>query len=54
MTAFEHYLCLPAARLAALVSDRVRLLQSGRLGAYLLYIVAVLIAVLALIPTLRH
>ncbi len=52
--AFEHYLYLPAARLAALVSERLRLLQSGRLGAYLLYIVVVFIAVLALIPTLRH
>jgi hydrogenase-4 component B len=52
--AFEHYLYLPVARLATLVSDRLRLLQSGRLGTYLLYIVAVFIAVLALIPTLRH
>jgi hydrogenase-4 component B len=52
--AFEHYLYAPAARIATLVSDRLRLLQSGRLGAYLLYIVVVFIAVLALIPTLRH
>jgi hydrogenase-4 component B len=52
--AFEHYLYVPAARAATFVSDRVRLLQSGRLGFYLLYIVVVFIAVLALVPTLRH
>jgi hydrogenase-4 component B len=51
--AFEHYLYAPAARGAALLSDRVRLMQSGRLGTYLLYVVVVFIAVLALIPALR-
>ncbi|MGH3049898.1 MAG: hypothetical protein ACRDLK_07050, partial [Gaiellaceae bacterium] len=51
--AFEHYLYAPLARGAASLSERVRLLQSGRLGAYLLYIVVVFIAILALIPALR-
>jgi hydrogenase-4 component B len=52
--AFEHYLYAPIARGAVFSSDQVRRLQSGRLGTYLLYIVVVFVAVLALIPALRH
>jgi hydrogenase-4 component B len=51
--AFEHYLYLPASRLALRTAGMARRLQSGRLGGYLLYGLIVLIAVLALVSTLR-
>jgi hydrogenase-4 component B len=50
---FEAYLYRPLARAALAVSGYVRRLQSGRLGLYLLYILVVLIAALALIPALH-
>jgi hypothetical protein len=49
----EHYVYRPVTAAALSLSSRVRRLQSGRLGAYLLYMLAALIVVLALIPTLR-
>ena len=49
----EHYLYRPLTAGALSLSARVRRLQSGRLGAYLLYMLAALIVVLALIPTLK-
>jgi len=49
----EHYLYRPLTAGALALSARVRRLQSGRLGAYLLYMLAALIVVLALIPTLK-
>lgn len=51
--AFEHYLYGPLTAGALLLSARIRRLQSGSLSAYLLYVLAVLIASLALIPALR-
>ena len=52
--AFEAYLYRPLARAALRLSDQTRKLQSGRLGTYLLYILVVLIAALALIPALHN
>ncbi len=52
--AVEQYLYAPVARVFLGASGRVRKLQSGRLGAYLLYMLIALIVVLALIPTLNH
>jgi formate hydrogenlyase subunit 3/multisubunit Na+/H+ antiporter MnhD subunit len=51
--AVEQYVYAPLARLFLAGSARVRRLQSGRLSAYLLYMLIVLIVVLALIPTLH-
>ena len=53
MLLVEHHLYRPLTAGALALSDRVRRLQSGRLGAYLLYMLAALIVVLALIPTLK-
>jgi hydrogenase-4 component B len=50
---FEHYLYGPVARGALRLSAFARRLQSGRLGAYLLYMLIVLLVVLALIPAVR-
>lgn len=50
----EYYLYRPLTAGALALSARVRRLQSGRLGAYLLYMLAALIVVLALIPTLKR
>ncbi len=50
---FEAYLYRPLAHAALAVSGYVRRLQSGRLGLYLLYILVVLMAALALIPALH-
>ena len=52
--AFEAYLYRPLARAGLRLSDQTRKLQSGRLGTYLLYILIVLIAALALIPALHN
>jgi hydrogenase-4 component B len=51
--AFETYLYQPLAASMLLLSGRARRLQSGRLGAYLLYVLVVLLAALALIPALK-
>jgi hydrogenase-4 component B len=50
---FEAYLYRPLTRAALWLSGHARRLQSGRLGLYLLYILVVLIAALALIPALH-
>jgi formate hydrogenlyase subunit 3/multisubunit Na+/H+ antiporter MnhD subunit len=52
--AFEAYLYQPLARTGLRLSGQARRLQSGRLGTYLLYILVVLIAALALIPALHN
>jgi hypothetical protein len=51
--AVDRFVYAPAGRLALRLSGRVRRLQSGRLGDYLLYMLAVLVLVLALVPVLR-
>ncbi len=51
--AFEEFLYRPVSRGALWASAQVRRLQSGKLSAYLLYMLIVLIVVLALIPALR-
>jgi hydrogenase-4 component B len=51
--AVERFVYQPAARAALAIAARVRLLQSGSLSAYLLYMLVVLIVVLALIPVLH-
>lgn len=48
--AVDDLLYAPLSRLALGVADHVKRLQSGRLGDYLLYILAVLIVLLALVP----
>ena len=52
--AFEAYLYRPVTRGALRFSGQARRLQSGRLGIYLLYVLVVLIAALALIPALHN
>jgi hydrogenase-4 component B len=51
--AVERFVYRPLASVALAASGRVRRFQSGRLSAYLLYMLAVLIVILALIPTLH-
>ncbi|HLY86493.1 MAG TPA: proton-conducting transporter membrane subunit [Gaiellaceae bacterium] len=51
---FEDYFYRPIAAGSVLIAGRLRRLQSGSLGMYLLYILAVLLAALALIPALGH
>lgn len=51
--AVERYLYAPLAQLVLAVAGRVRRVQSGRLSDYLLYMLAVLVLVLALVPILR-
>lgn len=51
--AVDRFLYAPLTRLSLRASAAVRRLQSGRLGNYLLYVLAVLIGVLVLIPVLR-
>lgn len=51
--AVDRFVYAPLARLALALAARVRRLQSGRLSDYLLYVLAVLIVVLALIPILH-
>jgi hydrogenase-4 component B len=50
--AIDRFVYLPASLLALWLADRIRRLQSGRLSDYLLYILAVLIVLLALVPIL--
>jgi hydrogenase-4 component B len=52
--AFEHYLYRPLIGGALRLAGQTRRLQSGRLGIYLLYLLIVLIATLALIPALNR
>jgi hydrogenase-4 component B len=51
---FEAYLYRPLTVAALRVSSQARRLQSGRLSVYLLYVLVVLIAALALIPALHN
>jgi formate hydrogenlyase subunit 3/multisubunit Na+/H+ antiporter MnhD subunit len=51
---FEAYLYRPLTRAGLWLSTQIRRTQSGRLGTYLLYILVVLIAALALIPALNR
>jgi hydrogenase-4 component B len=51
--AFEQFLYGPLGAGALRLSALARRLQSGRLGAYLLYMLVVLVVVLALIPAVR-
>jgi hydrogenase-4 component B len=51
--AFEDYLYRPVAAGSLLLAAQARRLQSGRLGTYLVYILVVLLAALALIPALK-
>lgn len=48
----ERFVYRPLTALALWASGRVKLLQSGRLGTYLIYMLAVLIVILAMLPTL--
>jgi hydrogenase-4 component B len=52
--AFEDYLYRPVELASLWLAGQARRLQSGRLSWYLLYVLAVLIAVLALIPALKE
>ncbi len=49
--AFEHFVYKPIAR-GALAVGPARRLQSGRLSAYLLYLLAVVVAIFGLIRTI--
>ena len=50
--ATDRFVYAPVARLALAAAGRVRRTQSGSLSAYLLYMLAVLVLVLALVPAL--
>ncbi len=49
----SRFLYAPLTALALRIAERVRAFQSGRLSAYLLYMLIALIAALALVPILR-
>ncbi len=51
--AVDRYLYRPVTAVALAASNRIRATQSGRLSTYLLYMLAVLILILALVPILR-
>jgi formate hydrogenlyase subunit 3/multisubunit Na+/H+ antiporter MnhD subunit len=51
--AVERFLYAPVSALALRVAERVRALQSGRLSAYLLYMLIALVAALSLVPILH-
>jgi formate hydrogenlyase subunit 3/multisubunit Na+/H+ antiporter MnhD subunit len=51
--AVDRFLYAPVTALALRVAERVRAFQSGRLSAYLLYMLIALIAALSLVPILR-
>lgn len=51
--AIDRFVYRPVTSLALGAGSRFRRLQSGRLGDYLLYMLAVLIVILALVPALR-
>jgi len=50
--AVDRYLYAPATVLALAIAERVRAFQSGRLSAYLLYMLVALILALSLVPIL--
>jgi hypothetical protein len=50
--AVDRFLYAPATAFALGIAARVRTLQSGRLSAYLLYILVALILALSLVPIL--
>jgi hypothetical protein len=49
----DRFVYAPSAALIAWLASGARALQSGRLSAYMLYMLAALIAALSLIPILR-
>jgi hydrogenase-4 component B len=51
--AVDRFIYRPATALALATAARARRLQSGRLSAYLLYVLVSLALALALIPILR-
>jgi hydrogenase-4 component B len=51
--AVDRFLYKPVTRFALAIADRVRRLQSGRLSAYLLYMLIALIVALSLVPILH-
>jgi len=51
--AVDRFLYRPAAASVRWAADRARAIQNGRLSAYLLYILAALLAAISLIPILR-
>jgi hydrogenase-4 component B len=51
--AVDRFLYAPATTLALRIAERVRAFQSGRLSAYLLYMLVALIIALSLVPILR-
>ena len=51
--AVDRFLYKPVSRFALAIADRVRALQSGRLSAYLLYMLIALIVALSLVPILH-
>jgi formate hydrogenlyase subunit 3/multisubunit Na+/H+ antiporter MnhD subunit len=53
VNAIDRFVYAPAGAVALRVAGRVRALQSGRLSAYLLYMLIALIVALALVPVLH-
>ena len=51
--AVDRFLYTPATTLALRIAERVRAFQSGRLSAYLLYMLVALIVALSLVPILH-
>lgn len=51
--AIDRFLYTPAAGVAIALAGQIRRLQSGRLSAYILYMLVVLIVILALVPVLH-
>jgi hydrogenase-4 component B len=51
--AIDRFLYAPAGRLVLWAAGRVRTIQSGRLSAYLLYMLVALLAALSLVPILH-
>jgi hypothetical protein len=51
--AIDRFIYGPLARTALGIAARVRSLQSGRLSAYLLYMLIALVGALSLVPILR-
>jgi hypothetical protein len=53
VNAIDRFVYAPAGAVALRLAGRVRALQSGRLSAYLLYMLIALIVALALVPVLH-
>ena len=51
--AIDRFVYAPAGMLVLWAAKRMRLLQSGRLSVYLLYMLVALILALSLVPILR-